>query len=161
MRIAIGHSLIKAAVFTLACWATGAEAQTQSLVDVPPAPRGMTNANVPDTNTRPMAVSMYANPYMNPWVNPLLMQGQYSKSDLAWYMFAGQQASMGLGTGRLSGIDRVRGARSAVPARPASSPGSADTPGGNAASYFQRGPSHNKPSPRYFQRAGGRPVPGH
>ncbi|MDX2037107.1 MAG: hypothetical protein SFX72_10680 [Isosphaeraceae bacterium] len=107
-----------------------------------------TNVNLGETpSTRPMAVSLYANPYMNPWVNPMLMNGGYNKADLGWYLFAGQQATLGLGTGRLSGIrdePRTTPTRSlAVPAR---------VPAASARGYFQRGVGGGAAAGSHFHR---------
>lgn len=109
------------------------------------------NVNPSPATTQPLALSIYANPYTNPWINPLAMQNQVSRNDLGWYLFAGQQASLGLGTGRISGTRTDPRNLTSKPPREITMPLATRVPGGNAAGFFLRGGTATQ-SGRYYQR---------
>ena len=72
----------------------------------------------------------YLSPYGNPYLNPALTTNATSRNDALLYLWAAQQQPGGL-----------LGPRPAPPQRPARFAGSSMQPGGNAASYFGRGPT--------------------
>ena len=109
---------------------------------------------VAPSNPTSMGVAVYANPYVNPFMSPFAAQNVTSmnRNDLGLYLYAAQQGSMGIGTGRISGTRSDPRAAASKPSREISMPLASQVPGGNAASYFQRGAPANRQNSRYFQR---------
>ncbi len=107
-----------------------------------------------------MSANPYLNPYLNPFLNPMMTQSAQPMrpTDALLYMYAAQQASGGIGSGRISGV-RPGGARAGQPtATPAYEPDEtqrvSDIPGAGAAGYFNRGQSHPQRTGRYYNRPG-------
>jgi hypothetical protein len=103
-----------------------------------------------------MMASPYANPYMNPFLNPYMTQGSnMGRTNTLLYFFSAQQASGGLGSGRLSGSRPSTATKPGSPAArraPAEMPRTSQIPGGGAARYFQRGPVAAASRQNYYQR---------
>lgn len=89
-------------------------------------------AQSPGTFTNP-----YMNPYTNPFLNPYATQYPMSGSDAALSFFAAQQATGGLGSGRLSGV-RPSGREGAVALAPRAPASTTAVPGAAASRYFNR-----------------------
>lgn len=91
--------------------------------------------------TSPMAptpggfTNPYMNPYTNPFLNPYATQYPMSGSDAALSFMAAQQATGGLGSGRISGV-RPTGRGGAVAVAPRTS--TTAVPGAAASRYFNR-----------------------
>ena len=90
-------------------------------------------AQAPGVFTNP-----YMNPYTNPFLNPYATQYPMSGSDAALSFFAAQQATGGLGSGRLSGV-RPAGREGAVAVAPRTPNATTAVPGAAASRYFNRG----------------------
>ncbi len=79
----------------------------------------------------------------NPMVAPMLYGSPgMSGNTMAGMMFASQAQSMGFGSGQLSGVRPVAAVRPGGPAAKPKARGSASTPGGLAANYFNRRNNH-------------------
>ena len=76
------------------------------------------------------------NPYTNPFLNPYATQYPMTGSDAALSFLAAQQATGGLGSGRLSG---VRPAGREGGGRRSPRPNTTAVPGAAASRYFNRG----------------------
>lgn len=92
----------------------------------------------------------YANPYLNPFLNPYMTQTPVDGNP-ALYFFAAQQATGGLGSGKLSG---VRGTRSpaTIAVVPADPRRPTDIPGASASHYFNRKPQNAVVPGQYYNR---------
>lgn len=100
---------------------------------------------------------MYANPYANPYTNPFLnpyMTQQPIQGNAAVYLFAAQQQTGGIGSGRLSGSrPDPSAARPAPPRQVADDRRATDRPGAGASQFFNRGYQPEVGAGRYFNRA--------
>ena len=113
--------------------------------------RSSTLARTPGMFTNP-----YMNPYANPYLNPYATQYPMSGPDAAFSFFAAQQATGGLGSGRLSGV-RPAGREGSAAAAPPTPNTTTAVPGAAASRYFNRnlptagGPRahYNRPSSYY------------
>jgi hypothetical protein len=100
-----------------------------------------------------MYANPYTNPYTNPFLNPYMAQGQTTPGNAAVYFFAAQQASGGIGSGRIGGPNSVLNARGAG-SRTGNGTGvgvagreetggrtrrASDVPGAGASRFFNRG----------------------
>ncbi|WP_406700997.1 hypothetical protein V5E97_19615 [Singulisphaera sp. Ch08] len=101
--------------------------------------------------------AMYANPYANPYTNPFLnpyMTQQPLQGNAAVYLFAAQQQTGGIGSGRLSGSrPDPRPAKSVAPPPVADDRRMTDRPGASASQFFNRGYQPAVGAGRYFNRA--------
>jgi len=99
---------------------------------------------------------MYANPYANPYTNPFLnpyMTQQPIQGNAALYLFAAQQQTGGIGSGRLSGSRPAPHAVQPVAPDPSDDRRITDRPGAGAAGYFNRGAQPRVSPNQYFNRA--------
>ena len=140
------HVVLAVFASSWAIWPTGASAQlAREAARTSPlthAPGGLTNP--------------YMYPYTNPFLNPYATQYPMSGTDAALSFFAAQQATGGLGSGRLSGV-RPPVREGSVAVAPATPNGTTAVPGAAASRYFQRslpatgGPQghYNRPSSYY------------
>ena len=100
---------------------------------------------------------MYANPYANPYTNPFLnpyMTQQPIQGNAALYLFAAQQQTGGIGSGRLSGArPDPRAAKPAAPQPVADNRRATDRPGAGASQFFDRSYQPAVGAGRYFNRA--------
>ncbi len=137
----------------IAVWTTGlvawpADAPAQLARGEARTPAG---SQTPGVYTNP-----YMNPYMNPFLNPYASQYPMSGPDAAFSFFAAQQATGGIGSGRLSGV-RPAGQEGAAAVAPQTPDATMAVPGAAASRYFNRAlpatggpPGHyNRPSPYY------------
>ncbi len=99
--------------------------------------RGATRAS-PMTQAPGVSTNPYMNPYANPFLNPYATQYPMSGTDAALSFFAAQQATGGLGSGRLSGV-RPAGRQGAVAIAPEAPVSTTAVPGAAASHYFNRG----------------------
>jgi hypothetical protein len=91
----------------------------------------------------------YMNPYTNPFLNPYATQYPMSGSDAALSFFAAQQATGGLGSGRISGV-RPSGRDGAAAVTAQAPDGTTAVPGASASRYFNRGlPASSGPRAHY------------
>lgn len=99
---------------------------------------------------------MYANPYANPYTNPFLnpyMTQQPVQGNAALYLFAAQQQTGGIGSGRLSGSRPAPRAAQPPPLDPEDERRITDRPGAGASGYFNRAAQPPAAAGRYFNRA--------
>jgi hypothetical protein len=112
-----------------------------------------TGARGSSAGTAAMYANPYTNPYTNPFMNPYMTQGQITQGNAALYFFAAQQASGGIGSGRIGGPNSVLNNRG-VGSRTGAGSGAgtagreesgtrsrraSDVPGAGASRFFNRG----------------------
>ena len=91
-----------------------------------------------------MSGNPFLSPYGNPFLNPALTQQSMTPGSAGLYFFAAQQATGGIGSGRLSGSRPLPGSPAGLPAagrNAATDPaprGLSNRPGAGAARYFAR-----------------------
>jgi hypothetical protein len=106
-----------------------------------------------------MYANPYANPYLNPFLNPMMTQTQ-SQGNVALYFFAAQQANGGIGSGRLSGTRPAPASASTSASTSTTTQASrterrsSNTPGGNAARYFNRAQQTPTQPAQFYNRQG-------
>lgn len=100
---------------------------------------GAAGRSSPGVNANP-----YANPYLNPFLNPYMAEAAQAQGNPALYFIAAQQATGGIGSGRLGGPNSVfnsrpAGGRAAAGVGASAPRGASNVPGASASRFFNRG----------------------